>query len=91
MMQALYSGLLLSYSAYRILLLLLHSHMSCCNATIRTITIVTLSYDATASNINNKLLLPPVGIIAKINTSSLWMIARNAASWIPLNPALALP
>jgi hypothetical protein len=40
---------------------------------------------------NNKLLPPPVGIIAKMNASSLWMMARNAASWIPLNPASALP
>jgi hypothetical protein len=65
--------------------------MSCRNVTIGTITIVTPSCDAAAGNMNNKLLLLPVGIIAKINTSSPWMMAYNAASWIPLNPASALP
>ncbi|KAM0698010.1 hypothetical protein Q7P36_001473 [Cladosporium allicinum] len=44
--------------------------MSCRNATIGTITIVTPSRDAATSNINNKLLPPPVGMIAKTNASS---------------------
>jgi hypothetical protein len=44
--------------------------MSYRNATIGTITIVTPSRDAAAGNMNNKLLPPPVGIIAKTNASS---------------------
>ena len=44
--------------------------MSYRNATIGTITIVTLSRDAAAGNTNNKLLPPPVGMIAKTNASS---------------------
>jgi hypothetical protein len=80
MMQALYGGLLPSYSVYGIPFSLLRSHMSCCNATIGTITIVIPSYNAAASNMNNKLLLPPVSMIAKMNASSLWMMAYNAAS-----------
>ena len=91
MMRAWYGSLLLSYSAYRIPFSLLHSHMSCRNATIGTITIVTLSCDTTAGNINNKLLPLPVGMIAKTNASSPWMMAHNAASWIPLKPASVLP
>jgi hypothetical protein len=71
MMRALYGGLLLSYSVYRIPFLLLYSYISYRNATIGTITIVTLSCDTATSNINNKLLLPPVGMIAKINALSL--------------------
>jgi hypothetical protein len=43
-------------------------------------TIVTPSRDAAAGNMNNKLLPPPVGIIAKMNASSPWIMARNAAS-----------
>ena len=91
MMRAWYGGLLPSHSAHGIPFSLLRSHMSCRNATIGTITIVTPSRDAAAGNINNKLLPPPVGMIAKTNASSPWMMARNAASWIPLNPASALP
>jgi hypothetical protein len=43
-------------------------------------TIVTLSHNAATGNMNNKLLPPPVGMIAKMNALSLWMMARNAAS-----------
>ena len=69
-MRAWYGGLLPSYSAYGIPFSLLRSYMSYRNATIGTITIVTPSRDAATGNINNKLLPPPVGIIAKINASS---------------------
>jgi hypothetical protein len=71
MMRAWYSGLLPSYSAYRIPFLLLRSYISCYNATIGTMIIITLSYDAAAGNMNNKLLPPPIGMIAKMNASSL--------------------
>jgi hypothetical protein len=54
--------------------------MSYRNATIGTMTIVTLSRDAAASNMNNKLLPLPVGMIAKMNALSPWMMAYNAAS-----------
>ena len=67
MIQAWYGSFLPSYSAYRIPFLLLHLYMSYRNATIRTMTIVTPSCNAAAGNINNKLLLLPVGMIAKTN------------------------
>jgi hypothetical protein len=54
--------------------------MSYRNATIGTITIVIPSRDAATGNMNNKLLPPPVGMIAKTNASSPWMIACNTAS-----------
>jgi hypothetical protein len=87
---ALYGGARLSLQiVHRIPSLQHRSAMSSCNMIFGMTTIVTLSRDATASNINNKLLPPPVRITTTIRG---WppTIASNASRCLLRNWAWAL-
>lgn len=90
MTRALYSSTRLSlYIAHRIPSLQHQLAMSSCNMIFGITTIVTLSYDAAASNMNNKLLLLPMRIIMIIQGWLLTM-ASNASYCLPRNQAQAL-